>query len=322
MLSHLEVPKKQLPEFRNLSIRWAIAAALFLVPLELTGLAPLSQLVAPGIMVPVTEGLDLALANSIIGGTFVFGVLLCWLSRTPELLVWLIQTAGLAVIFVVARRQKWSGITALLAGFVYLCLTFVVVLSIGSGHGLIGGYNEIVKAISKEMDQSLALYKKTSTGTYKAEIENWSLWFHSTIIYFLPGLLASVYLVISLTNILIAKIYLDRKLKIDAFGPAFIQWKLPDQLVWAMIASGGLAFLGKGIYKTGGNNALLVLSTMYFLQGIAITAFYFKRLKVPTFIRWITYILLSIQWYGLLIFVIVGLSDTWFDLRSRAPASE
>jgi len=322
VLSHLEVPKKQLPESRNLPIKWGIAAALLLLPLELTGLAPLSQLVAPGILVSVTEGLDLALANSIIGGTFVVGILLCWLSRTPELSVWLIQTAGLTIIFVVARRQKWSGITVLLAGFVYLCLTFVVVLSVGSGHGLIGGYNEIIKAISKEMDQSLALYKKASTGAYKLEIENWSLWFRSTIIHFLPGLLASIYLVISLTNILIAKIYLARKLKIDAFGPAFVQWKLPDQLVWAMIASGGLAFLGKDIYKTGGDNALLVLSSMYFLQGIAITAFYFRRLKVPTFIQWITYILLSIQWYGLLIFVIVGLSDVWFDLRSRAPASE
>ncbi len=277
---------------------------------------------APGILVSVTEGLDLGLANSIIGGTFVLGVLFCWLSRTPEALVWLIQTAGLAVIFVVVRRQKWSGVKAILVGFVFLCLTFLVVLSAGSGHGMVGGYNEMVQAISKEMDQSLALYKKTSSGAYKVDIEKAFLWFRSTVIYFLPGLLASVYLFISLINILIAKMYLGMRLKIDAFGPAFIQWKLPYQLIWAMIASGGLAFLGKGIYKIEGDNALLLLGAMYFLQGIAITAFYFRRFRVPIFIRWITYILLSIQWYGLLIFVIIGLSDVWFDLRSRASASE
>ncbi len=287
------------------------------MPLEITGLAPLSQLVVPGLLVPVTEGLELGLANSIVGVAFVFGVLFCWLSRRPEALVWLIQTAGLTIIFVVARRQGWSGIKAILAGLVFLCLTFLVLLGIGSGHGLVGGYNDLVQAVSKEIDQSLALYRETSPAAYKADIKEGFLWFRSTVIYFLPGLLALVYLFTSLTNILIARMYLAIRLKVDAFGPAFIEWKLPYQLVWATIVAGGLAFLGKDIYKVEGNNALLVLGAMYFLQGIAILAFYFRRFKVPRFVRWIIYILLTIQWYGLLILVIIGLSDVWFDFRSR-----
>ncbi len=79
--------------------------------------------------------------------------------------------------------------------------------------------------------------------------------------------------------------------------------------------------MGKGIFKACGENALLVLSSIYFLQGLAVVAFYFERLKVPAFIRWITYILLCIQWYGLILVVIIGVSDVWFDLRARAPSA-
>ncbi|RPI51726.1 MAG: hypothetical protein EHM49_06750, partial [Deltaproteobacteria bacterium] len=117
------------------------------------------QLVAPGILVVLTEGISLGLATSIIFGNFALGILLCWLTMRPEALVWLIQTAGLALVFVVARKQDWSGIKTLLAGFAYLCVTFMVVLIAGSGHDLFGGYDKVVQAISEDMDQSLAIYK-------------------------------------------------------------------------------------------------------------------------------------------------------------------
>jgi uncharacterized protein YybS (DUF2232 family) len=127
--------------------------------------------------------------------------------------------------------------------------------------------------------------------------------------------------IISLSNILVPKIYLAKRLKNEAFAPVFTQWKLPEPLIWVIITAGGLAFLGKGIFNVCGENALLVLSSIYFLQGLAVVAFYFERLKVPAFIRWITYILLCIQWYGLILIVIIGVSDVWFDLRARAPSA-
>ena len=311
---------KQLAYSPNLSIKWTLASAVLLVPLMVGGIAPLFQLVAPGILVVITEGLSLGLANSIILGNFAIGILLCWLVMKPEALVWLIQTAGLAIVLVVARKRNWPGINTLLTGFAYLCITFMVILIAGSGHDLLNGYNKVIQAISEDLDQSLALYKETSSGIYQAELENWFRQFKEVIIRFLPGLLGSVFLIISMSNILVPKIYLAKKLKNEAFAPVFTQWKLPEPLIWVIITAGGLAFLGKGIFKVCGENALLVLSSVYFFQGLAVIAFYFGRLKVPAFIRWITYILLCIQWYGLIFIVIIGLSDVWFNLRARAPS--
>ena len=305
----------------NLSSKWTLASVVLLVPLIVEGIAPMFQLVAPGILVILTEGISLGLASSIIFGNFALGVLLCWLAVKPEALVWLIQTAGLAIVLVVARKQDWSGIKTLLAGFAYLCVTFIVVLSAGSGPDLLDGYNKVVQAISEDMDQSLALYKEKSSGIYQVELENWFRQFKEVIIRFLPGLLGSVFVIISLSNILVPKIYLAKRLKHEAFAPVFTQWKLPEPLIWVIITAGVLAFLGKGIFNVCGENALLVLSSIYFLQGLAVVAFYFERLKVPAFIRWITYILLCIQWYGLILIVIIGVSDVWFDLRARAPSA-
>jgi uncharacterized protein YybS (DUF2232 family) len=284
-------------------------------------IAPMFQLVTPGILVVITEDISLGLANSVILGNFAVGFLLCWLTIRPEALVWLIQTAGLAMVLVVARKQDWPGIKTLLAGFAYLCVTFMVVIIAGAGHDLLDGYNKVVQAISEDLDQSLALYKETSSGIYQVELENWFRQFKEVIIRFLPGLLGSVFLIISLSNILVPKIYLAKRLKKEAFAPVFTQWKLPEPVIWLIITASGLAFLGKGIFKACGENVLLVLSSIYFFQGIAIVSFYFARLKVPAFIRWITYILLCIHWYGLILVVIIGLSDVWFNLRARAPSA-
>jgi hypothetical protein len=284
------------------------------------GIAPLFQLVAPGILVVLTEGISLSLATSIIFGNFALGILLCWLTMRPEALVWLIQTAGLAVVLVVARKKGWSGIKTLLAGFACLCVTFMVVFIAGSGNNPLDGYNKVVQAISEDMDQSLALYKEKSSGIYQVELENWFLQFKEVIIRFLPGILGSVFLLTSLSNISVPKIYLAKKLKKEVFAPVFTQWKLPEPLIWVIITAGALAFLGKGILNVCGENTLLVLSSIYFLQGLAVVSFYFERFKVHAFIRWITYILICIQWYGLILVVIIGVSDVWFDLRSRAPS--
>ncbi|MBW1670789.1 MAG: DUF2232 domain-containing protein [Deltaproteobacteria bacterium] len=307
----------------NLSSKWTLASVVLLVPIIFESIAPLFQLVAPGILVVLTEGISLSLANSIIFGNLALGILLCWLTMRPEALIWLIQTAGLAIVLVVARKKDWSGIKTLMAGFAYLCVTFMmVVLSAGSGHDLLDGYNKIIQAISENLDQSLALYKEKSSGIYPLELENWFRQFKEVIIRFLPGLLGSIFVITSLSNILVPKIYLAERLKNEAFAPVFTQWKLPEPLIWVIITAGALAFWGKGIFNVCGENALLVLSSIYFLQGLAIVAFYFEKLKVPAFIRWIIYILLCIQWYGLILVVIIGVSDVWFALRARVPAAK
>jgi hypothetical protein len=293
---------------------------LLAAPFWMGGLGPFSQFVVPGLLVWVAEGLSIRLASSIIAGAFLLGASFLVWGGLPEALLWFSQSTGLAVVLLLARRRSWTGMTTLLAGFVYLCLTFVAAVGLGTGGNAMLAYDQLEQEIGRDLDQSLVLYREAYPSVPEEDVAVWFQSVKASMIRFLPGIMGLVFLATGLTNILVARRILARRP--EAFGPEFSLWRLPDHLVWAAIAAGALALVGDGPYETGAENALLVLGGVYFLQGLAVTAFYFKRFKVPIFVRWLIYVLLGIQWYGLLTLVLVGLADVWFDLRSRVPPAQ
>lgn len=304
----------------TLLTKGAVAAALLVAPFWIGGLGPFSQFVVPGLLVWVGEGLGIRLASSIIAGAFLLGALLLVWGGLPEALLWFSQSTGLAVMLLLARSRSWTGTTTLLAGFVYLCLTFVAAMGLGTAGNPMLAYDQLEQEIGRDLDQSLALYREAYPSVPEEEVAVWFTSVKASVIRFLPGIMGLIFLATGLTNILIARRLSMRERK--AFGPEFSLWRLPDQLVWAAIAAGALALIGDEPFKTGAENALLVLGGVYLLQGLAVTAFYCRRFKVPVFVRWLIYVLLGIQWYGLLTLALVGLSDVWFDLRSRVPPAE
>jgi uncharacterized protein YybS (DUF2232 family) len=92
-------------------------------------------------------------------------------------------------------------------------------------------------------------------------------------------------------------------------------WKAPEMLVWGVIASGVLLLLpGLGV-KTLGLNGLLVFMVIYFFQGMAIVAYFFRKKQVPRIARMMLYGLIAIQQVVMLAVVGVGFFDTWFNFR-------
>jgi uncharacterized protein YybS (DUF2232 family) len=62
-------------------------------------------------------------------------------------------------------------------------------------------------------------------------------------------------------------------------------------------------------------NGLLVLLTVYFIQGIAIVAYYFEKKNLPRTIRIVIYAMIAFQQLFLLVVVCIGLFDMWFNFR-------
>jgi uncharacterized protein YybS (DUF2232 family) len=92
-------------------------------------------------------------------------------------------------------------------------------------------------------------------------------------------------------------------------------WKAPEVLVWAAIGGGVLLLLPGFTVNMVGLNALLVLMTVYFFQGIAIVAFYFRKKRVPRAARILLYSLIFIQQLLMLAVVAAGFFDTWVNFR-------
>jgi uncharacterized protein YybS (DUF2232 family) len=64
-----------------------------------------------------------------------------------------------------------------------------------------------------------------------------------------------------------------------------------------------------------GVNGLLVLLTIYFIQGIAIVSFFFEKKKLPRAIRVILYLMIALQQLFLLVIICIGLFDMWINFR-------
>jgi uncharacterized protein YybS (DUF2232 family) len=98
-------------------------------------------------------------------------------------------------------------------------------------------------------------------------------------------------------------------------APEWWRWELPEQLVWAFIGAGGLYLTGRPGLQAVGLNGLIVLLALYFLQGLSIAAFVFKRYQLPRTLGALSVVLLLFQPLLALVVAGVGLFDVWFSFR-------
>ncbi len=62
-------------------------------------------------------------------------------------------------------------------------------------------------------------------------------------------------------------------------------------------------------------NGMVVLTIIYFFQGIAIISFYFEKKKIPMAIRTLLYGTIIIQQIFLLVIAGIGFFDVWLNFR-------
>lgn len=99
----------------------------------------------------------------------------------------------------------------------------------------------------------------------------------------------------------------------------FSSYRTPDLLVWLLIASGFALVLPESAVTTPALNLLMVVSLLYFLQGLAVISTIATRNSVSTLIRVMMYAMLIIQPYLLALIAGIGLFDLWADFRTPKP---
>lgn len=97
--------------------------------------------------------------------------------------------------------------------------------------------------------------------------------------------------------------------------PEPLRFELPEVLVWAFIAGGGLYLTGLSRLQAVGLNLLIILVGLYFLQGLSIAAFLFQRFQLPRVLAALSVFLLLFHPVFPLLVAGVGLFDVWFGFR-------
>ncbi|VBB42086.1 conserved membrane hypothetical protein [uncultured Desulfatiglans sp.] len=93
------------------------------------------------------------------------------------------------------------------------------------------------------------------------------------------------------------------------------RWHAPEQLVWALIVSGFLTFLGSGPLAVVAVNVLIVAMAVYLFHGLSIILFFLNRYRVPGWARAGVYFLIFMQQILLVLLALLGLFDQWMDFR-------
>jgi len=200
-----------------------------------------------------------------------------------------------------------------------LVINLLAVLTLTLGYGLFQGVDInglIVKGIHSAVSQTEVYYQKSGLKGEDLEAIRQALAqaadFVSTTY---PALIVIFLGAIAGLNLLLLKKNANR-LPRQPFFDDFSRFRNPDQLIWVLIGAGFVLLINNALVTKTSLNILLVTLSLYFVQGLSITTYFFKRLPVPRFFRVLFYIMLAVQPYLMVVVAVFGVFDLWCDFRT------
>jgi len=173
----------------------------------------------------------------------------------------------------------------------------------------------IATEISGSLQQAVALYEKGGVTGEDLEFLKRSMTIASDLLMRLyPALITVMLVIIAGSNMLLVKTTTSRSvtLNIDDFAT----FKNPDLLVWLLIVCGFTLLLPLSLITTPALNILLIITVLYFFQGMAVVSAMIKKYSVPSLLRIFLYTMLIIQPYLLALVAGIGIFDLWVDFRT------
>jgi uncharacterized protein YybS (DUF2232 family) len=218
-------------------------------------------------------------------------------------------------LFMLRKKQKWTAVIA--AGFIYCVAAGAGVYLLEkqvSGQDM-GKY--LADDMQKKIDAGLAeAAKKGATAQDLALIKSSAAMF--VIRPFPAWIIISTAFLVFLVYFIV-RLYALNKYGISDGMPPFELWRIPEPVMWALIACmGALVFSNmikiKPVIETA-YNGLFILAAVYFTAGLAVVSYLFIKYKVSWPAKFFFYLML-VLWSILGIIVILGgVLDTWFNFR-------
>jgi uncharacterized protein YybS (DUF2232 family) len=238
-----------------------------------------------------------------------------WLGGGPDVLFF----GALLLIGFLLAEMALAGYslerTALLTGAAVLAAGWTGLMAFGAASGT-GAYALVADAVRVNLELTLAIYKEMGVAEDQVGFIADSIdTIQQVLVWITPALALGFALLVIWISLLLAPFFFRRiGLAAPNYG-ALDHWKAPDILVWLAIASGVLLLVPGFSAKILGLNGLLVLMVVYFFQGIAIVAFFFRKKRVPRAARIILYGMIFVQQLIMLAVIGAGFFDTWFNFR-------
>jgi uncharacterized protein YybS (DUF2232 family) len=101
-----------------------------------------------------------------------------------------------------------------------------------------------------------------------------------------------------------------------------VRWSTPDWRIWVLLTTGFGLLIPVAALGTIALDLFVCVAAVYFCQGLAIMAFYFRVLAMPPLARGLIYFVTIVQPVLAALVCAVGIFDLWIDFRRLKPPSQ
>jgi uncharacterized protein YybS (DUF2232 family) len=177
-------------------------------------------------------------------------------------------------------------------------------------------YSSLIHSIQDGLDVSLNVYRQNESLPVDTLIVVEQMINRMKVV--LPKILPAILICFVVFNVWLTMV-LGNRLALRYCGrspwPEYKVWKAPEKLIWAEIVSAILSLIPVEPLGTIGINLLIVVSAIFVFQGIALLAYFFDKWNIPVIFRLFLYMIAVIQLSGMILLLVVGIADIWFDFR-------
>lgn len=194
----------------------------------------------------------------------------------------------------------------------------LIVVAVGI-YGAVAGvdiHSQVGKGVTSSIAQTALLYQKAGVAGDELKVMQQSMQRAGELIVTVYPALITVSLgVLAALNLMVIG-GVTAKAGLPVYLGDFARYRNRDPLVWVLIAAGFAMLVEQNLVHLVALNVLIVVCTLYVVQGFAVITHFFRRLAVPRFIRLLGCLFLIFQPFMLLAVAALGVFDLWGDFRS------
>ncbi len=303
---------------KNVLIPYGIFLGIFFLALVIPQLGVIAEMLTPLplILIYLQRGKVIGLMS-----VFVVFCMLLGLVGAPEAIIFFIEYAVMALVMAETIRLRFKFEKTIFYGALastVLSIVFLFIMVTGK-ESTPGKFLE--KQFHDEIEKYIVkLEKANESPNVIDELRDYRDKFSKVLSKALPGLIAVGSLLVALVNYLLFKGIWFRYYSSDDFKPVDLtQWNIPDSWVWFLIVAAGSFFVGVPAIETVALNFLIILSVLYFFQGVAVSI-YFLRSKGIHKVLWVLFFFVVLTQPIFIIMIVgLGLFDIWGDYRKVRP---
>jgi uncharacterized protein YybS (DUF2232 family) len=175
---------------------------------------------------------------------------------------------------------------------------------------------KVIKGVEGSITQTAALYEKAGIkGDELKALQDSMHQAGALILTIYPALVTVTLGVVACLNLIVLSRVASR-VRLPVYLGDFRKYRNPEPLVWVLIVAGFGMLAQQNLVYLAALNLLIIICTLYAVQGLAVISHYFRKFAVPRFVRLIACLLLILQPFMLLAVAALGVFDLWGDFRS------